>query len=116
MSYIKILCNFLDPPENVVLKLTRSDNFVTLTCSAEAQPSASFKIFLNETELVSTNKTYTIPEVNVSHVGNYTCVAKNILGTNTSNSEYLSLQGKIAFFCMKNHVKILMKILSFKLP
>ena len=86
---------FLDPPENVMLKLTRCGDSATIKCSAEAQPSASFKIFFNETELVSTNKTFTIPEVNVSHFGNYSCVAKNILGTKTSNSEYLFfIEGK----------------------
>ena len=78
-----------------MLKLTRCGNSVTVKCTAEAQPPASFGIFLNETELVSTNKAYTIPEVNVSHVGNYTCVARNILGSQTTNSENLFIiEGK----------------------
>ena len=91
---------FLDPPENVMIKLTRCGNSVTIKCTAEAQPPASFQIFLNKTKLVSTNKTCTIPEVNVSHVGNYTCVAKNILGSQTTNSENLFIiEGKLLKFC-----------------
>jgi hypothetical protein len=63
-----------------------------MKCSAEAQPPVSFKIFLNETHLVSSDKDYAIHKVNDCHVGNYTCVAENILGSKTSNSEYLSLK------------------------
>ena len=67
-----------------------------MTCSAEARPEPSYKILLNETILVKSDKTYTIPKVNSSHVGYYKCVANNMLGKVTSNSEYLRIEGKIS--------------------
>jgi hypothetical protein len=88
---------FTDPPENVILTLRRNGDNVTITCNAEAHPAPSFKIFLNETKLIKSDKTYNIPKVNTSHVGNYSCVARNFLGSKTSNSEYLSLEGMISF-------------------
>ena len=86
---------FTDPPENVKLELERSEQSVTITCTADARPAPSFKIFLNETMLVKSDKTYLIPKVNSTHVGNYTCVAANLLGNTSSPPEYLSLKGKI---------------------
>ena len=87
---------FTDPPENVRLILTRRAQKATITCTAEACPEPSFKIFLNETVLVISDKTYIIPEVNNSHVGNYTCVVMNVLGKASSVSEYLSFERKIS--------------------
>jgi hypothetical protein len=78
--------------------LTWSDKSVTIKCTAEARPAASFKIFLNRTKEVGTGQTLTIPEVNTSHVGYYRCVAWNSVGNESSNSEYLPLNGKITFF------------------
>ena len=77
--------------------LTRSGQSVTITCKAEARPEANYEIFLNETILIKSSKTYTIPKVNSSHVGNYKCVAKNKLEQGTSNPICLCLEGKIAF-------------------
>ena len=39
----------------------------------------SYEIFLNETILVKSEKTYTIPKVNSTHVGYYKCVASDKL-------------------------------------
>ena len=80
-----------DPPENVRLMLTRSGQSATITCTAEARPKPSFKIFFNCDKLVQTDQTYTIPEVNRSHVGVYKCVAVNILGQRSAASKYFSL-------------------------
>ena len=85
---------FIDPPENVNLKLTRSGQSATIACTAEARPEPSFKIFFNCDMLVKSDKTCTMPEVNSSNVGLYKCVAENILGKRSSISIYLSL-GKI---------------------
>ena len=74
--------------------LTRRAQRASITCTAEARPAPSFKIFRNETVLVKTNKTYIIPEVNGSHVGNYTCVAENLLGKKSSKPKYISFEGK----------------------
>ena len=67
-----------------------------MTCSAEARPEPSYKIFFNETILVKSDKMYAIPNVKRYHVGYYKCVANNILGKVTSNSEYLRIEGKIS--------------------
>ena len=81
----------------MILTLRRNGDNVTITCNAEARPAPSFKIFLNQTKLIRSDKTYNIPKVDTSHVGNYSCDAWNSLGNKTSNSEYLSLEGMISF-------------------
>ena len=88
--------------------LTRSGQSATITFTAETQPEPSFKIFLNETILVVSNKTYTIPEVNSSHVGFYKCSAKNILGNlSLMDAIYLSLTGKTNISPPSSHVHII---------
>ena len=74
--------------------LTRSGQSASLTCTAEARPESTFKIFFNCDKSVQTGPTYTIPEVNRSHVGVYKCIAENILGQISTASKYFSL-GKI---------------------
>ena len=84
-----------DPPENVNLKLIRSGQSATITCTAEAHPKPSLKIFFNCGMMVARSvKTYTITEVNNSHVGVYQCVAENILGKRSSVPIFLTLNGK----------------------
>ena len=85
---------FIDPPENVNLKLTRSGRSATIACTAEARPKPNFKIFFNCDMLVKSDKTCTMSEVNSSNIGLYKCAAENILGERSSISIYLSL-GKI---------------------
>ena len=95
LSHIPITYNlFIDPPENVNLKLTSSGQSATIACTAEARPEPSFKIFFNCDMLVKSDKTCTMPEVNSRNIGLYKCVAENILGKRYSISIYLSL-GKI---------------------
>ena len=98
--HIHVLYNLTDPPENVKLTLARNGKAATIKCTADAQPPASFKIFLtiNKTKLVKGYEMYAISEVRCSDVGNYICVAENKLGNKDSNSEYLSLEGKSTFF------------------
>jgi hypothetical protein len=89
---------FADAPGNVKLTLTISyGKLANIKCESDGRPVPSFKIFLNTATLVASDKIYSIPEVNDNDVGNYTCIAWNILGNKTSNSEYLSLEGKISF-------------------
>ena len=88
--------------------LTRSGQSATIACTAEAQPEPSFKIFLNETILVVSNKAYTIPEVNSSHVGFYKCSAKNILGNlSLMDAIYLPLTGKTNISPPSSHIHII---------
>ena len=87
----------IDPPENARLILTRSGQSATITCTAEAHPEPSFKIFFNcEMMVARSNKMYTIAEVNSSRVGVYQCVAENILGQRSSVPIYLPLAGKLS--------------------
>jgi hypothetical protein len=78
--------------------LTRNGKSATIECSADAQPPASFKIFLNKTKLVKSDNMHTIFEVRSSDVGNYTCVAENKLGNKSSDHIYLSIEGKVIVF------------------
>ena len=97
MQYESINNLSIDPPENVRLMLTRSGQSVTITCTAEAHPEPSFKIFFNcEIMAVKIGKMYTIAEVNRSHVGVYKCVAENMLGQRSSVPIYLPLAGKLS--------------------
>ena len=79
------------------MKLTRSGQSARMTCTADARPEPSFKIYFNETIMVNNNKTYTILDVNSSHVGYYKCVAENILGNVSSDRVFLFLVGKKIF-------------------
>ncbi|CAB3986175.1 igLON family member 5 [Paramuricea clavata] len=90
---IEFIVNY--PPENVKLMLTRSGKSATIRCTAEARPSASFKIFLNQTKIVAqTEQILITPEVKKNHVGYYTCFARNFLGNESSDREYLSPEDK----------------------
>ena len=75
--------------------MTRGGQSAAITCTAEARPEPSYKIFLNETTLVRSAKMYTIPEVNNCHVGYYKCVAENVIEQRSSNPVCLCLEGKI---------------------
>ena len=83
-----------DPPESAYLEFVRSGQSASITCTAEARPEPTYKIFFNCDKLVQTGSTYTIPEVNRSHVGVYKCVAENVLGQRSTVLKYFSL-GKI---------------------
>ena len=62
--------------------------------------------------LIGNGSTYIIPEVNSSNVGNYTCVAKNILG---SDMLYTSIRpiGKINTFYLETTDCIFCDFLSW---
>ncbi|XP_030641491.1 carcinoembryonic antigen-related cell adhesion molecule 5-like [Chanos chanos] len=50
---------------------------VSLTCSAESTPPASFIWMLNERETGETTASYSIEKIDSTHSGNYTCTAWN---------------------------------------
>ena len=106
----KIFFIFADPPKNVNVIFHRGVNdSVTITCEADAYPVPTFEIYFNKTSLTSSktysfNKTslvsemtYFIKKMNDSFVGYYKCVAKNLLGKESSPSKYLPLQGTMSF-------------------
>ena len=71
---------------------------VTITCTFNGQPDPSFTIIHNGTiNIAVVENTYT-KQVNWSDAGNYTCVAINKLGSNQSDTKFLSVtvKGKVS--------------------
>jgi hypothetical protein len=79
--------SFTSTPENVVF-----GESVVITCEAIAVPLPSYTIIHNDTEIVSTEKTYIITVLKYSHAGSYRCIATNQLG-NSSKTFSLSVPG-----------------------
>ena len=73
-----------------------------MSCTADARPEPSFKI-LHHDKWVRNGTMYTIEKVNKSHVGNYTCVAENDLGSTPSDPAHLRLEGKISYNSTQNY-------------
>ena len=63
---------------------------LVIKCEADGNPSPTFRIFLNATEVPAVcGDTHIIYEVNDSHAGFYKCVAENQLGSSNSTPRYL---------------------------
>jgi hypothetical protein len=79
--YIEI-CFFIDAPEELCFneEAVVGESFTIKCEAADGHPEPSYTIIHNNTEVVSTEKTYTIPVVNKSHAGLYKCIAENKLG------------------------------------
>ncbi|XP_030641465.1 carcinoembryonic antigen-related cell adhesion molecule 6-like [Chanos chanos] len=66
---------------------------VTLTCSAESTPPASFIWMLNGTETGETTASYSIEKINSTHSGNYTCTAwNNVTSLNRTVHHHLTVE------------------------
>ena len=74
-------------PENVAFGET-----VVITCEAIAVPLPTYTIIHNDSEIVSTQKTYIITVLEYSHSGSYKCFARNVRG-NSSKTLSLSVRG-----------------------
>ena len=94
-----LLSPFPDKPENVRLVTTASANkacqndVVNFTCSADAKPQASYQLFSNDMpkENSSTGMwSKTLPD---SGTFTYKCVANNIVGSVTSTSVNVTVNG-----------------------
>ncbi|KAM8736053.1 cell adhesion molecule CEACAM6-like [Acanthopagrus schlegelii] len=75
-------------PENVQIKGPGKIDFgktLTLTCSAESEPSASYTWTLNGTEIHSSS-VFTKVITGISDSGNYTCQAMNHITERTSSA------------------------------
>ena len=79
--------SFTSTPENVVF-----GESVVIKCEAIAVPIPSYIIIHNNTEIVSTHKTYIMTDLTYSHAGLYKCIAANHLG-NSSKILNLSVTG-----------------------
>ncbi|XP_030641470.1 carcinoembryonic antigen-related cell adhesion molecule 1-like [Chanos chanos] len=70
---------------------------VTLTCSAESTPPASFIWMLNGRETGETTASYSIEKINSTHSGNYTCTAWNsVTSLNTTVHHHLTVNGSVS--------------------
>ena len=78
-------------PENVVF-----GESVVITCEAIAVPLPSYTIIHNDTDIVSTHKTYIITVLEYSRAGFYKCIATNQLG-NSSKTFSLSVAGTVPY-------------------
>ncbi|XP_030641490.1 carcinoembryonic antigen-related cell adhesion molecule 1-like [Chanos chanos] len=66
---------------------------VTLTCSAESTPPASFIWMLNGRETGETTASYSIEKIDSTHSGNYTCTAWNsVTSLNTTVHHLLTIK------------------------
>ena len=116
---------FLDEPDQV--RLTASSlkpttgSSVTLTCTARASPSASFRfISINGSyEIVqdSTSATYTISPLDYkkynNYVANYGCIAYNSFGNSSMQTVALDIQGNnIQVF---KNIKMTYNLFAFEL-
>ncbi|XP_030641474.1 carcinoembryonic antigen-related cell adhesion molecule 1-like [Chanos chanos] len=70
---------------------------VTLTCSAESTPPASFIWMLNGRETGETTASYSIEKIDSTHSRNYTCTAwNNVTSLKTTVHHHLTVKGKVS--------------------
>ncbi|KAF6076864.1 CD22 molecule [Phyllostomus discolor] len=73
-------------PEPSTVKITvspaKEGSKISLTCISQAYPSPiNYTWYHNKIEISETGKTFQIPNVFLKHAGNYSCLAKNSVGT-----------------------------------
>uniref|UniRef100_A0A3B5PXZ2 Ig-like domain-containing protein n=1 Tax=Xiphophorus maculatus TaxID=8083 RepID=A0A3B5PXZ2_XIPMA len=68
---------------------------VTLTCSSDANPAASYSWYKEDEESPKVSgQSFTIADVRLEHSGNYSCKAENIRG-NQSSTVHLEVKGQL---------------------
>ncbi|XP_047666873.1 carcinoembryonic antigen-related cell adhesion molecule 20-like isoform X2 [Tachysurus fulvidraco] len=84
-------------PENVAVAADLEEPFyisgsnLKLNCSAESRPAAEIHWAVNETELVEKGQVLKLNNIQISHSGNYTCIAYNTQTLQNSVSESISV-------------------------
>ncbi|XP_047666883.1 carcinoembryonic antigen-related cell adhesion molecule 6-like [Tachysurus fulvidraco] len=84
-------------PENVAVAADPEGPFYSsgsnlkLNCSAESRPAAEFHWAVNGTELVKKGQVLKLNNIQISHSGNYTCIAHNTQTLQNSVSEPISV-------------------------
>ncbi|XP_036895545.1 B-cell receptor CD22 isoform X7 [Sturnira hondurensis] len=73
-------------PEPSTVRITvspaKEGSKISLTCISQAYPPPiHYTWYHNKIEIPRTDKTFQIPEVSLEHAGNYSCLAKNSVGT-----------------------------------
>ncbi len=97
-SYSESLVCVLDGPEDVSIKgqdVVDLGVRVSLSCSANSEPSASFSWKFNGTDTDVTTDTFTIDQTDFTHSGDYECTAmNNVTKRNASQEHVLLVKGK----------------------
>ncbi|KAK7147557.1 hypothetical protein R3I94_010166 [Phoxinus phoxinus] len=107
------LCTYRNPVSSETAKLRLNINYgpedvsieglnvvdlgvpVSLSCSANSEPSASFSWRFNGTDTSVTTDTFTIEKTNLTHTGDYECTASNsVTKRNDSQKHALLVKGK----------------------
>ena len=100
--------SFSDGPENVQIEGPSKIDFeqnLTLTCSAESEPSASYTWTLNGTE-IHNSSVFTKVFTGFSDSGNYTCQAMNhITGRSSSAVHQVTVTGTNKVFVAAIHLQ-----------
>ena len=65
-----------------------------ITCESSGLPEPKYIITNSTNDTVSEAKTFIIPKVNMGDAGIYTCIATNILGSDSASGN-LTVKGKI---------------------
>ncbi|XP_036895540.1 B-cell receptor CD22 isoform X2 [Sturnira hondurensis] len=78
--------NYHYAPEPSTVRITvspaKEGSKISLTCISQAYPPPiHYTWYHNKIEIPRTDKTFQIPEVSLEHAGNYSCLAKNSVGT-----------------------------------
>ncbi|XP_036985417.2 B-cell receptor CD22 isoform X2 [Artibeus jamaicensis] len=78
--------NYHYAPEPSTVQITvspaKEGSKISLTCISQAYPPPiNYTWYHNKIEISRTDKTFQIPEVFLEHAGNYSCLAKNSVGT-----------------------------------
>ena len=73
----RVIC-LTSTPENAIFGKS-----VVITCEAITVPLPSYTIIHNDSEVVSTHKTYIIDVLEYSHAGSYKCIATSMLGNSS---------------------------------
>lgn len=88
----------LDGPEGVSIEGPEVVDLgipVSLSCSANSEPSASFSWRFNGTDTTETTHTFTIDETNFTHSGEYECTALNSVTKRSASQRHaLLVKGK----------------------
>jgi hypothetical protein len=99
------VCSFTVKPKDTVIGFSQNpvelNNSVTIKCESRGFPPPSYKITLNDTKTVSSDKTHTIHNVKLNDAGTYTCTATNTNGSD-SDSMFLVVTGKMKFTKVEN--------------
>ena len=82
------------PGNNAVFTVTASGLRLTYTWMQNGSP------LLSDSRFVTVNGMLTIQNVNVSDVGNYSCLVSNAAGNITSNTARLTLSELVSYVCV----------------